>query len=314
MNNLETNIYRASSICEGSFVHLTEYSKIYAFTNENINDYIKYFDFNNKNLLTVGSSGDQILNAFFYGTKDITLFDINPYAQYYIYLKIAAILSLDYIEFQSFFFKRGIQNYYNKDMFSKELFNKIKPNLRMFDYESLLFFDELLSHYESSQIRDNLFDDDEYRNSVIKSFNAYLKDEDSYNKLKSIIKNINFLYINGDIFKDDIPGQYDNILLSNLCTTTNIQNIKTLLEKLDLNNTKANGNILIGYLWNINYYEENFLDDWKDFYKLPLTKEVLKNFISEHHQINGAIDCLKKENTKSDLVLIYRKKQHKTNL
>ena len=45
-------------------------------------------------------------------------------------------------------------------------------------------------------------------------FNTYLKDEESYNKLKSIIKKITFKYINGDIFNDDIQGKFDNIFLS----------------------------------------------------------------------------------------------------
>ena len=78
--------------------------RINTFTTENINGYINYFDLKNKSLLTVGSSGNQLLNAYFYGTRDITLFDINPYAKYYAYMKVAAILTLNYDEFQCFFF------------------------------------------------------------------------------------------------------------------------------------------------------------------------------------------------------------------
>ena len=44
---------------------------------EKITDY-----FDNRRLLTVGSSGDQLLNAFYNGARDITLFDINEYAKY----------------------------------------------------------------------------------------------------------------------------------------------------------------------------------------------------------------------------------------
>lgn len=253
MENLEINIYKASSICESNIMYFEEYSKIYTFATENINGYVKYFDLNNKSLLTVGSSGDQILNAFFYGTKDITLCDINPYAKYYVYLKLAAILSLNYLEFQSFFFKRGLDCYYNKNMFSLELFDKIKANLRLFDYESFLFWDELFNSYSAQNIRDCLFDDDEYRNDVIKNFNRYLKNEDSYNELKQVIRKINFKYLNCDIFKDDIIGKFDNIFLSNLCTITNTQKIKELLKKLDLNNIKDNGSVLLGYLWDTNF-------------------------------------------------------------
>ena len=170
MNDFETNLYKASSICDGKFVYSSGYSKIYSFTTENIDGYINYFDLNNKSLLTVGSSGDQILNSFYNGARDITLFDINEYAKYYVYLKIAAILSLSYMEFKLFFFKYGISPFKrNTYMFSKELFNKIKDNLRLFDHESYLFFDELFSLYNPNDIRDRLFDDDEDRNIVIKT-------------------------------------------------------------------------------------------------------------------------------------------------
>lgn len=307
MDDFETNLYKAQAICEGNFKYLTEYSKIYTFTTENINGYIKYFDLQNKSLLTIGSSGDQILNAFFYGGRDITLYDINPYAKYYVYLKVAAILSLSYVEFQKFFFKHGITDYYNKEMFDKDLFNKIKPNLRLFDYESFQFFDELFSNFDASRIRDYLFDDDESRNTVIKSFNAYLQNEESYNLLRSNIKKINFQHINGDIFKDDVPGKFDNIFLSNLCTITSLESLKKLLQKLDSNNLKDNGSLLIGYLWDTDFYSNDYLESWKEVYKLPLTKTMLAPYITEFQNINGARDFLWNENKKNDLVLIYRK-------
>ena len=86
--NFEKNLYNASSICEGNFCYISSFSRIYPFVTENVAGYIDYFDFENKSLLTLGSSGDQILNAFYNGARDITLFDINEYAKYYVYLKI----------------------------------------------------------------------------------------------------------------------------------------------------------------------------------------------------------------------------------
>ena len=123
MENVKTTLQKAESICNGFILNFHPYSKIYTFTTENISGYIDYFDFNNRSLLTVGSSGDQILNAYFNGAKDITLFDINEYAMYYVYLKIAAIMILNYEEFTLFFFK-NYNNYFNKEMFSKILFSK----------------------------------------------------------------------------------------------------------------------------------------------------------------------------------------------
>jgi len=308
MVDFNTNLFKASSICEGDFTDITEFSKIYTFTTENINGYIKYFDLYNKSLLTVGSSGDQILNAFYYGARDITLYDINQYAEYYVYLKIASILSLSYNEFILFFFKHDISPFVNNTfMFSKEIYNKIKDNLRLFNYESYLFFDELFSLYDGKLIRDRLFDDDEDRYFVIRGFNKYLKNEESYNKLKTIIKKITFKYINGNIFEDNIPGQYDNIFLSNLCTITSLDKFIKLLEKLDINNMKSNASILLGYLWDINF-DSNYYDvEWKDIYKLPIIKGVLDKYITEHYQINDARDYLWHEDKKRDLILVYRK-------
>lgn len=303
------NLYNATSICDGKYFYKTEFSRIYSFTTENISGYIDYFDFNNKKLLTVGSSGDQIINAYYNGARDITLFDINEYAKYYVYLKIAAILSLSYEEFQLFFFKHYDSPFkYNNYMFSKDIFGKIKDNLRLLDYESYLFFDELISLYEGKIIRDKLFDDDEDRKIVIKGFNKYLKDENSYNMLKSIIKKITFKYINGNIFEDNIDGKFDNVFLSNLCTITSLEKLKSLLTKIDKNNLNNNGSVLCGYLWNTFFDNHKYEEDWKDIYKIPLAREYLKEFITESYNIPGSRDILVDDCDKSDLVLIYRKK------
>ena len=309
MTKLDENLYKASSICDGKFLYNSEFSKIYTFTTENVSGYIDFFNFDNKSLLTVGSSGDQILNAFFYGARDITLFDINEYAKYYIYLKIAAILSLSYKEFMLFFFKYGLSSFKkNRCMFSKVLFKKIKDNLRILDYESYLFFDELFSVYDENIIRERLFDDDEDRNKVIRGFNSYLRDEESYNKLKSIISKIYFNYVNGNIFEDSINRRFDNIFLSNLCTITSLDSLKHLLDKLDKNNLNSDGSILIGYLWDACFDSNQYKEGWKDIYKMPMVREHLKSYISEVHDIIGSRDILWDEQEKRDLVLIYRKK------
>ena len=159
------------------------------------------------------------------------------------------------------------------------------------------------------KIRDYLFDDDESRNDVIRGFNIYLSNEENYNKLKSIIKSISFKFVNGDIFKDNIKGKYDNILLSNLCGTTNLYNFKNLIKKLDKNNLNVNGRMLIGYLWAIKYGEDEYKKNWKDIYKMPITRDKLKNYITEHHEIIGARDILWERDNKEDLVLIYIKKK-----
>lgn len=307
MENVKTTLQKAESICNGFILNFHSYSKIYTFTTENISGYIDYFDFNNRSLLTVGSSGDQILNAYFNGAKDITLFDINEYAMHYVYLKIAAIMTLNYEEFTLFFFKY-YNNYFNKEMFSKILFSKIYPTLLQINYEAAYFFNELFNTYDPHIIRTHLFDDCENRSTVIKGFNNYLKDEQSYNKLKKLLNDISFKYINGNIFSDEIHGTYDNIFLSNLCTTTSIEEFKELIKRIDENNLNSNGSMLLGYLWDTKFNSNRYLKTWKDIYKMPIVRDRLREFITEAHQIQSDRGIIWNEFEPNDLVLIYRKK------
>lgn len=306
MKSFEVNLYNAMKVCEGYV--WPEYEKIYTFTTENIAGSLEYFDLKDKKFFTVGSSFDQCLNAYYHGARDITLYDINPNSKYHAYFKIAVILCLNYIEFQEFYFLQGLKQYYNPNMFNKEMFNKIKYTLRLLDYESFLFFDELFCLYGSKTIREYGFDDDEDRNQAIRGFNIYLKSEENYNKLKSILKGICFKFICGDIFKEKIEGKYDNVMLSNLCTTTTVDNLKQLIEKIDINNLNSGGSVLLAYLWDIDFNETEYEDSWKEVYKLTTTKEKLKDYITEYHQINSGRDFIWDEDRKKDLILIYRKK------
>ena len=114
--------------------------QIYPFTTENISGYINYFNLTDKSLLTVGSSGDQVINAIMHGCKDVTLLDMNPYAKYYYYLKAASILCLNKDNFLDFLRYRDYPKVfkYNEGVLNKATFEKIKSTLRVLDYESYL--------------------------------------------------------------------------------------------------------------------------------------------------------------------------------
>jgi len=311
MDNFDSILNKAISLCNRELTYDDTFSRVYSFTTENISGYLKYFELENRKLLTVGSSGDQILNAYMHGARDITLIDINEFSKYYVYLKISAILTLEYLEFQKFFFQHGYdidENYYNKNRFNKDIFNnKIKSTLRLFDYESYLFFDELFNMFSYSRLSNYLFDDDECRNKVIRGFNIYIKDEKSYNRLKSKLKSISFEFINGDIFKDNIEGKYDNIFLSNLCTWYNVDELKELIIKLDKNNLNINGSMLICYLYYTKFYDKDYNKNYHKIYDMLNTREYLNDYITNHHQIKDGRSILWDKKDKNDLVLIYRK-------
>ena len=165
--------------------------------------------------------------------------------------------------------------------------------MKALDYESFYFFYEIFKNFERIDEIGNLFDDDEFRSIVIKNINTYLKDEEAYNKIKSKIKNIIFNYVNGNIFEDEISGKFDNIFLSNLCAVAwayeniGLIGFKNRLERLSESNLNINGSILLGYLWNTTFDSKKYLESWNGIYNMSVTKEVLKDFITEYHHIKG---------------------------
>ena len=181
MDRIDTKLMKAKVLCDDKDFTLenNEYYKIYRFTTENISGYIDYFNLKDKSLLTVGSSFDQALNANYCGTNDITICDINPFTDLYGYLKIAALIELDYLQFQEFFFQEGIFNCFsNKNIFQKNIFNKISPLLKSLSYDSNLFWEEIFELYSPKRINEFLFQYDD--SPAKKVFNLYLRNEESY--------------------------------------------------------------------------------------------------------------------------------------
>ena len=215
--------------CDGMILSdNNRFKYIYPFATENINGYINIFNLKNKSLLTTGSSADQAINANYYGCNDITIIDVNPYTEFYYYLKYAAIMTLSYNEFLEFFRYKSYPTTFkdNKNVFNNELYDKLKERLRLINYESYLIWDELFQTYPPKKIRDRLFEMDEGNNDEITNSNAYLRDEKSYLKERQRIKKLNIKFITGDLSKININNKYDNIWLSNIGAYYSIEDFK----------------------------------------------------------------------------------------
>ena len=63
--------------------NLPLFHMLYLFSNEELNKYFPKIIRKNASVLTVGSSGDQILYSLLYGAKDVTCFDVNPFTKFY---------------------------------------------------------------------------------------------------------------------------------------------------------------------------------------------------------------------------------------
>jgi len=311
-NYFETTLLNAILTCEGCYISDDKFnhyfSDIYPFTTENITGYINKFNLNNKSLLTIGSSGDQVINASLFGCKDQTVIDICPYTKFYFYLKKSALLTLNYNEFLKFFCYKDFPKVFedNKNVFNIKLYKKIYPVLRLLDYESFLFWDELFSLFDPITIRKQLFSTDEDRIRVLKRMNLYLKNKQLFNDASKSIKNITPNFIIDDIYNISINKKFDNIFLSNLGQHYSVNELENLLNKLSFN-LNDNGKMLGCYLYKTTKDTE-YREEWAEIYNLDKTFKVLNKYITSFESFIGTKGILHKTNDWKDSVLIYQKK------
>lgn len=251
--------------------------QLYPFTTENISGYINHFVLKDKSLLTVGSSCDQILNAILMDCKNITLLDINPYTKYYYYLKVAALLELNRDEFLKFLRFRDYPEVFkdNKEFFNISVYNKIRNTLRLLNYESYLFWDELFQTFKPLDIRENLISHDEGRNEEVIGSNLYLKNTILYEEIKNKIKNAKPVFINGDLFDVKLEEKFDNIWLSNVASYLAFEEIKIMID-IFYELLNKNGKLLIGYLYDTTR-DTKYQDSWPKIYDINTFFEIYKD-------------------------------------
>ena len=190
----------------------------------------------------------------------------------------------------------------------EDLLKKIKPVLRELNEDAYSFFSELFDEFDHRVIRDNLFNDTGYHRKAILGFDIYLRNEQTYNKTKKSMMDINFDYQKKDILTENIENQYDVINLSSLCVNKPLHKMISLYDKLS-NENLDNGLIVLGYLWNNDMYTEDYLNVWKKIYQDPTSNKFLSKYITAVYYINGYRDYLWEENKKEERVLIYKKEK-----
>ena len=312
--NWDLSMAESSAIqrCDNMFVNDKAGNKgfglLYPFTTENIAGYIDLFDLADKSLLTVGSSGDQVINSILRNVKDVTLLDVNPYAKYYYFLKAAGILEFNLAEFNRFFRYLNYPKIFktNKYAFNKDGYEKIIKTLRLLDYDSYLFWDELFNSYSSCDIRDSLFSGDEHRSPVIESSNLYLQNESNYIETRQKIKKVRPSFINEDIFNVELNRNFDNIWLSNIACYLYPKEIKKMTDKFT-GSLNENGKLLIGYLYEIDM-ETEYNIDWSPIYDLKGDLRLLNEYAPTFQFFTGVDGIKFSEIGIKDAVLVYQKK------
>lgn len=243
------------------------FNQLYLFTNENVDAYKGYFNLNNKSLLTVGSSLDQAINAALDGCEDIAVCDICPLTKYYYYLKLASILTLSKEDFLLFLCPIDDYDNYNRKFLTHKTFNKVKDTLKVLDYDSYYVWNYLINKYSKTQIRKLFRSDISYLESIIKC-NTYLFDN-YYERIGTILQNININFINNDITTYQFNRKYDNIWLSNVAQYTNYDERNNLLNNC-YNSMHKDSLALLCYFWNttmtikgLPLFEPNEIDAYK---------------------------------------------------
>ena len=241
--------YKDTAYHDTSFIFLT--------TNERINLYEKYLK-NRKKILSVTSSGDQILNSILNGSTSIDSFDISRFPRYFFELKRSGILSLDYDTFLDFFFKdkTNYSEYYD-DIY----YDLIRKNL---DGEYKKFWDSLIDFYDWQYIlTSTLFSSQTVSLTQTIENNPYLN-KDKYNELKKIISNANINHYVGDIknLSKEFSDKYDLVNLSNIIHYYN--GYRDLLSNFNL----EDDGIILTYLYDVNdtmklYYDNCTFEQFK---------------------------------------------------
>lgn len=317
----EENLNNAISICDDRYPFDKRgfFYNIYPFTTENISGYIKLFNLRNKSLLTVGSSCDQSINAALQGCFDQTIYDICPYTKYYFYLKKTAIEVLSYQEFCEFFAYRNylINNYgdsiitrntrNNPNAFNSETYEKLYMQLRLNDYESYLFWEQLFSDFSGIEIRTKLFNYDEDNIRLIRQLSPYISCKGLYNKTKKNIKCLNPRFITDDIYKLNIEEKYDNIFLSNIaCYETDMNRYKEFIDKL-YNYLNEQGDLLLSYLYRTDI-KTKYEKTWQKIYDLDNIFKLFNNYNLELESFVGVNGLFWERPNEHDSVLILKKR------
>ena len=221
-------------------------SKVYLFSNEpNIWKIINVNNLKNKKIFSIIGSGDFFFSTCLLGTKEFDLVDINKYANDYFEIKKAMIEKYNYDEFLSIY--KDITNIFDS-------FNEYK------EYLPLKIREEITNNFkqysnDKSDFMKNIFWSDSYlfnnsiniyrRLSFIKYHNNYLSNENNYNRLKKILKEVKYKSSVSSIFDFDFNNKYDYIYLSNIGDYYEPDIFNNLLLKIGKENN--NGRIILIY-------------------------------------------------------------------
>ena len=236
----------------------THTERVYAFTNENVDGYLK--EVRGDSALSICSSGDQYFNLVIHGFSTVHLIDTNPLSEYYtLGIKRALILGLsyeDYFRVIRYLFKNKAADEYLEKQILLYLLEFMEEKYVLFWSKVFHYYFELQNLYHLDVTlfqlltQDYYFDKDE-----ISFYNTYLQSKEQYDELKRKIDSVNIKFIWGNILDYSFDQQYDLILCSNILEHSyypncNIKELKHIYEPL-LQHLSWYGKIYASYLFDL---------------------------------------------------------------
>lgn len=178
------------------------YDNLYHHATEDMATYYEEYK-NPKTFLTIGASGDQLLNAVAIGAKKIDVFDINCLAKRGCALKVASAKTLNPDELQEFFLDFGEDEY-----------RYIGSNLREEDF---IYWNAVYDFVGEEGVR-QLFPYRKLNKDLIKEINPYLN-KDNYQEFQRKLQDVQINYMDCSLYdlekllKDNT---YDGMTFSNV--------------------------------------------------------------------------------------------------
>ncbi len=236
---------------------MSDYKRPYLFTNEYLSVYYPMFNLKNKRVLTVGSSCDQTFNAYYYGAKEVIIYDLCSYTELIYSIKYASLMGFSYEEFLEFYNLIPRNKVFDYNMF-QSIKNYIK-DFYCYNYWNNQFNSKGHNSRVLYDIAINFFPGD-----YIINMNSYLQNEDNYNKMKEIIRNKKPMIINDNLTNIDYHintkvnlNHIDFANLSNIYNNIGHHHMLNIVKSINgiLN---INGDIILDYYFYPNIGSEVF--------------------------------------------------------
>ncbi len=200
----------------GNVARYSEYCSVFIFGTENQKAINGIVDYKGKEVLTVASSADQYVSSMYYGAKKVDIFDINRFTYYISYLKIAAIMGLDYNEFKDFMlpFRRGRKNRYFWQLSGLKKIIGLMPVDVAYFWENALYIFKKYGLGNFTYVTDRTTQE----SNIVTGMPFYASEEEYYKLQDILIKNGYPKFYLSELSKigDVVTDSYDILYFSNI--------------------------------------------------------------------------------------------------